>query len=421
MNDAVFRKVSIERLSSPEQLDQLMRVTTSKGWLALTTLGGILIMALVWGFLGNIPTRVQGTGVLIRTGGIFDVVPLSSGQVTDIAVRPGDMVQEGQVVARIEQPHLQDQLQQARARLEEQRSRHQSILQFGTNTSTLQNNLAQEQDDGIEQTLQGLQEQVSWLEERIENQTRLFEEGLIKKHDLLASRQQLQSTLERIEQLQAERRQIAIRMQSLQNQRQQETFTSQQQINELERQIADLEDQLEAATRVISPYSGRILEIMAEVGGIMAQGHTLLRLDRVGDNVQDLEAVLYLPALDGKKVKPGMGVQITPTTIKREEHGFMLGSVTRVSDFPSTPEGMSRVLKNNRLVETLSGGGATYETYATLKLDPATFSGYKWSSKDGPETQIQSGTLCLATITVETRRPIDLVLPVLKRFTGVGV
>lgn len=421
MNDAVFRKVSIERLSSPEQLDQLMRVTTSKGWLALTTLGGILIMALVWGFLGNIPTRVQGTGVLIRTGGIFDVVPLSSGQVTDIAVRPGDMVQEGQVVARIEQPHLQDQLQQARARLEEQRSRHQSILQFGTNTSTLQNNLAQEQDDGIEQTLQGLQEQVSWLEERIENQTRLFEEGLIKKHDLLASRQQLQSTLERIEQLQAERRQIAIRMQSLQNQRQQETFTSQQQINELERQIADLEDQLEAATRVISPYSGRILEIMAEVGGIMAQGHPLLRLDRVGDNVQDLEAVLYLPALDGKKVKPGMGVQITPTTIKREEHGFMLGSVTRVSDFPSTPEGMSRVLKNNRLVETLSGGGATYETYATLKLDPATFSGYKWSSKDGPETQIQSGTLCLATITVETRRPIDLVLPVLKRFTGVGV
>lgn len=421
MNNGVFRKVSIERLSSPEQLDQLMQVTTSKGWIALAALAGLLFVAVVWGFTGSIPTRVQGMGVLIKTGGVFEVVALASGQVVDIAVRPGDQVQEGQVVARLEQPALLDQIKQARARLEEARLRHAQLSAFGQNDLRLQTDLAREQQTAIAQTLAGLREQVNWLEERIQNQTQLLEEGLINRQTLLASRQQLQSIQERIEQLENEQRQITIREQTQHNQRQQELVNSTQQISALEREIAILEDQMEVATQVVSPYTGRILEVMAEVGTLIGQGRPILRLDRVGDNVQDLEAVLYLPATEGKKVKPGMDVQISPTIVKREEHGFMMGNITRVSDFPSTPDGMMRILKNNGLVETLSGGGAPYETYATLKLDPTTFSGYAWSSEDGPDLRIQSGTLCSASITVEHRRPIDMVLPVLKRFSGVGV
>ena len=38
----IFRKVALERLSSPEQLDQLMQVTSPKGWLALAGLGALL-------------------------------------------------------------------------------------------------------------------------------------------------------------------------------------------------------------------------------------------------------------------------------------------------------------------------------------------------------------------------------------------
>ncbi len=84
MRSTIFRKVSIERLSSPEQLDQLMQVTTTKSWVALCALGSLLIAALFWGFFGSIPTRVQGMGVLMRTGGVYDVVPLSSGQITEV-------------------------------------------------------------------------------------------------------------------------------------------------------------------------------------------------------------------------------------------------------------------------------------------------------------------------------------------------
>ena len=97
----IFRKVSLERLSSPEQLDMLTRVTTSTGWLALVVLGAILAMALVWGFWGSIPIKVRGQGILLSQGGITNVVTLGAGQVTEVVVQANDYVRRGQVVARI--------------------------------------------------------------------------------------------------------------------------------------------------------------------------------------------------------------------------------------------------------------------------------------------------------------------------------
>ncbi len=419
MRKNVFRKVSIERLSSPEQLDQLMQVTTPRSWVALFALCGLLAAAVFWGVFGTIPTRVQGMGVLIKTGGVYDVVPLSSGQITDISVRTGDLVREGQVIARIDQPVLVDQIKKARVRLRELRDRHGQLARFGSEDARLQKDLASQQHANLEQSIRSAEEQATWLQEKIDNQTRLFEEGLITKQALLATRQQLQTTNERIEQLRNERKQVSIRSLTTQNQRRQDLLASQFQINELEREIEQLEDQLTLAAEVRSPYTGRILEVMAEAGSLVSQGRPLMRLDRVGDNIQDLEAVLYVPAIDGKKIRAGMEVQVSPTTVKREERGFMEASVVQVSDFPATPEGMLRVLKNNQLVQALSGGGTPYETYASLKLDPATVSGYKWSSSRGPDTRIQSGTICTATITVSKQRPIEMVLPVMRKFFGV--
>ena len=58
----IFRKVALERLSSPEQLDQLMQVTSPRGWLALGAFGALLLTALGWSVLGSIPTDATGEG-----------------------------------------------------------------------------------------------------------------------------------------------------------------------------------------------------------------------------------------------------------------------------------------------------------------------------------------------------------------------
>ena len=41
----LFRKESVERLSSPERQDQLMQVVNPKSWLTLTSLGFLVVIA----------------------------------------------------------------------------------------------------------------------------------------------------------------------------------------------------------------------------------------------------------------------------------------------------------------------------------------------------------------------------------------
>jgi hypothetical protein len=63
---SIFRKESLERLSSPEQLDQLMQVVSAKSWIPLATIGSLMSIALVWSIVGRIPITATGSGVLVR-------------------------------------------------------------------------------------------------------------------------------------------------------------------------------------------------------------------------------------------------------------------------------------------------------------------------------------------------------------------
>ena len=61
----VYRKTLLERISSPEQLDKMIVITSPSYWLAI--LGGafIIVAALVWSILGSIPINMETTGVFV--------------------------------------------------------------------------------------------------------------------------------------------------------------------------------------------------------------------------------------------------------------------------------------------------------------------------------------------------------------------
>jgi hypothetical protein len=61
-----------------------------------------------------------------------------------------------------------------------------------------------------------------------------------------------------------------------------------------------------------------------------------------------------------------------------------------------------------------------YSVVVQLQRDPATFSGYHWSSGDGPPIHLSAGTLARAEVTTRERPPIDLVVPIMKRLSGIG-
>lgn len=90
VQNKLFRKVALDRLSSPEQLDQLMKITSPRAWLALIAIAILLAAAGLWAIFGSIPEEAEGNGVLVSNparDGLEAViyVPLSEGA----QLRPG--------------------------------------------------------------------------------------------------------------------------------------------------------------------------------------------------------------------------------------------------------------------------------------------------------------------------------------------
>lgn len=56
MKENIFRKKSIDRVNSPEQLDEYIRVASPGVWLVLTGIAVLLVGCVVWGIFGTIET-----------------------------------------------------------------------------------------------------------------------------------------------------------------------------------------------------------------------------------------------------------------------------------------------------------------------------------------------------------------------------
>lgn len=416
----IFRKVSLERLASPEQLDQTMQVTTPRGWLALAAVGLLLLTSGAWGFAGNLSTKVWGRGILVRSGGILEVVAPAAGRVRDVAVIVSDSVTEGQVIARIAQPDLLYQFQQAQRDLDMLRQDHAQDAAFIRTQTQLELRGLADQQENLEQSIAAGEDALRWLQERITSQERLLEQGLITRPALLGTRQQYDQLKEKVQTTRHQLSQIDVQRRAVQNEQREVEGSGELRIAQAEAELARLKRQLDDATRVVSPYTGRILEVMVEEGSIISPGTPLMTLDLTGRTVQDLIAVIYVPSLYGKIVRPGMRIHISPSTVRQEEYGMMVGEVTYVSSYPATPGGMMRVLKNEQLVNELAAAGAPHELRAVLRVDPTTPSRYRWSSSSGPPTTIESGTMSTAMVTVESYRPITKVLPLLRKWLGIG-
>src|SRR5688572_28308193 len=117
--EKLFRKAALDRLSSPEQLHTLMRVTNAKGWLALVGCALVIATAVAWGVLGTVQSKVAANGILLGGAGLSELTAAGDGDLTAIEVKVGDKVKKGQIIAKLAQPQLESQIATSKRRLEE--------------------------------------------------------------------------------------------------------------------------------------------------------------------------------------------------------------------------------------------------------------------------------------------------------------
>lgn len=61
MKKEIFRKESLEKIESPDDLDRYVKVTTPRTWILLVAIVVLLIGGCIWGFLGELNTVVKGS------------------------------------------------------------------------------------------------------------------------------------------------------------------------------------------------------------------------------------------------------------------------------------------------------------------------------------------------------------------------
>ena len=359
MKREIFRKSALDRIASLDQLDQTMTVVKPSNVLAMISIAILIIVALLWGFMGSVPDIVRGTGVLVNIDHVVSVKYSYQGPIKNIFVSRGDKVSNGQIIARIERQDLLDQLRVQEKKLEGYQTMKDMLTtanKNGTNKNQVMKNL--------------------------------YDQGLITENEFINSRQT--------------------------------ELNIDQQITETKQQILVLNENYQTSTQVLANCTGTIMEIPVRRGDYIQPGGTIAVIES-SNNETAIEALIYFSGADGKKILPGMKIGIVPTTVKQEEYGYIQGLITDVSPFPVSDSYLLSSLQNTSLATTFHQIPNPIEVKVSIIPDPSTFSGYKWSSSKGPNQKIGAGFMCTASVTTSSKHPAELLIPnIKKKLLGIG-
>ena len=412
-----FRAAALDRAASPEQFDHLVVITRPSDWIWAAVICFLLVAAIIWGVLGRIPTRVSGEGILISNGDrVVDAVSAAAGRLASVSVALGDHVVKGQPIAQIVQTDIEQKHSEAVAVLGEKQREYAVLAAKVQSELAVKSQNFAKMEDALNQVIKATTQRVDFLTVDVRNLEDLLAKGYTTRKNLSDRREELTSAQQRLDDTRNQILKLRADKTDLETQRDRELRQSEFAVNEAQRQVSATAESLSQNTQVISPIEGRVVEIKISPGSVLAVGTAVVEIESEGNK---LDAVIYIPPEQGKRIKPGMQVHIEPSTVRREEFGMMLGRVETVSEFPMTPQGMTAVLHNETLVTKFSHDGAPYAAKVVLEQDPSTTTGYRWAVGDGPNLHLPSGTLARAEITTRRQRPLDLIIPLIRHLTGI--
>lgn len=415
--DQLFRSEALKRLQTPDQIDRVMRVTKPSGWIALSAFGLVLLTAAVWSLVGSLPIRVAASGILLAgEHGVQSVEAVAAGRLIEINVNDNDEVKKGQIIARIELADLTQKIEDLKQQLATYTAERDRQAQFYELYNAEQRKNMARQRAALQSNLASTEESLVSLREILTGYETLRKEGIATQIQVAQAREKLFSTQSIRDQIHDDLNAITIRDLELDYKRNQDLEQYNNKVLQTQFQLVEAQNQLKHAGFVVAPVDGKIVQLQSQADTYVSAG-AVIAVMQFGSG--DLVGYLYAPAVDGKRVKIGMPVNVAPSTIRREEYGTIIGRVTSVSAIPETTDSIGSRLNNDLVIKTILAKGPPLAIHVALETDPNNVSGYRWSSKTGPEVAIDSGTLANAEITVSARAPITFVLPALRRWLGI--
>jgi HlyD family secretion protein len=257
--------------------------------------------------------------------------------------------------------------------------------------------------------------QLTFYKQKLISDETLLEKGLTTPTTVAESRQRVLDLTDAIYLKQTEGRNISFNSLDSQRLLEERKYDLSMQVSETKRELEELDKRIDTQSVVLAKASGRVLELKVTEGDAVSRGRAIATLEAAPTGQVDLVAEIYIPAQDGKYAKAGMPIELAPSIVKPEEDGYLQGFVESVSPFPVSAQSMMRTVRNDNFVTALLARGPVYAARVRVTADPRTVSGLRWSNGRGPNLPVASGTPVHGLVTVKTRRPIELVIPAVKR------
>ena len=430
---SLFREAALARLNSPEQqLDQRIRLVPPAMRLLALAAAAIIVAGLVWAVYGSILTRASGRGVLLSDGkGSFVVEPVTSGPVTEVLVKQGARVKAGTVIARIKQASLAAQLTGTTARLTAMQEDLVKLKAADALIMVQSEDIFHRQTAAIDQQIAAGKKRAQNVLDVLQGDEAMQTKGLISKLEVVNMQQQYDNTMLDIANAAAKR----IEVESALHQKRESLAERQRQlqvgIDAVKADVERLKTELAIGSSVTAPVDGVIDEIRVGVGDVVSFSFTSAKsfpcapivctvIATIGEvsAVPRFEVVALFGDDMGKRVTAGMDVHVHPVTVRREEHGAMVGRIKEVTERSVSQAEVNAILRNSTLTKTLMGDGAPVLARITLVETKETQSGFAWWIGKGPHYKVTRGTLIDVEVIISRHAPIALVVPALRKLLG---
>ena len=305
----IFRESALERLNSPEQLDEAIRITSPTSRLAALGLLAVVGSAVAWSIFGTVPTRVNGDGIIVyRDAEAHKAVAEAPGLLKELLIKPADQMSEGQVVAIILKPELDVQISSARAELAELEVERTTLAnQRDTQLDDLRRYLAKRTQE-LQKRIAQSRERADFLTITLDEQKKLLERGFTTRHTVDDAQSKLFQATQDINTATSELTQL-----TLTEQEKKDSWL--ERISQVDRRLLlqrhtldELVEKLEVGSKIISPSAGVVEQITAASGSYLAAGQAVAIITSTS---KELEAKIFVAAADAKLIKPGMAVQVS--------------------------------------------------------------------------------------------------------------
>ncbi len=307
----IFRQAALDKLASPEQLDELVSVADARGWIGASGLGLVLLTFMAWGFLGTIRTEVQADGILVSEAGrVIGALAPAAGTIEALLAKPGDVVERGQPIARLNQEETRLRLRNAEAAAAEQHrelARRQAAL-AAQNAALVAN--MEERRAAYREVIQLTGERLGRLEEQLRGREVLRRQNLVTADQLEGVRVNIAQGRQDISETWAKMAELGSTLLQFQSQAERDMAEARRTTSDADRVVAELSLSLQNRQAVVAPTSGRVTELAVSEGQLVAANQLVLNVETSG---RRLQAVIYVPTEHGKKVRPGMRTRLAPS------------------------------------------------------------------------------------------------------------